>query len=393
MILEKVQVHIRGEMHEFDWRSSNGSPAPKKITTADDTLTADQALKWVKSGVSILWRGDFHNARQLLQALSKRVTRELQRRAPPAKGDSSPQDLGYREQYEDFRQQQKRKAELLGRLLLAVGAGHTIDLRRAPRVDQACEQAFGANAAPYLLSFRELSAVIGAHEWRKKGVQIDLTQAGIKPFKLEPHFGVFSPIRGEYLELIAKTPLPASLAQSSSAFDIGCGTGVVSLILAKRGVRTITATDVSERALQCTRTNVELQGLRDQIQVLKQDLYPADQKASLIVCNPPWLPSSTSGSLDSAVFDPNSQMLKGYLNLLKSHLNPQGEGWLVMSSFAELLGLRAPEQLEQWIAEAGLVVLGKTLTRPVHKKTQDTSDPFYALRSQEVTSLWRLAAA
>ena len=75
---------------------------------------------------------------------------------------------------------------------------------------------------------------------------------------------------------------------------------------------------------------------------------------------------------------------------LVAHLADGGEGWLIISDIAELLGLRSREQLLKWIAEAGLKVIGRLNTRPKHPKAQDASDPLHAARAAEVTSLWRL---
>ena len=84
-------------------------------------------------------------------------------------------------------------------------------------------------------------------------------------------------------------------------------------------------------------------------------------------------------------------MLRGYLDKLAAHLDTRGEGWLILSDFAEHLGLRAREELLSWIEAGGLRVVGRIDTRPKHGKATDTSDPLHAARSAEVTSLWRLA--
>ena len=86
-------------------------------------------------------------------------------------------------------------------------------------------------------------------------------------------------------------------------------------------------------------------------------------------------------------------MLKGYLNGLKAHLSDTGEGWLILSDFAEHLGLRTREELQGWIAAAGLKVIDKIDTKATHQKTLDASDPLHAARKAEVTSLWRLGKA
>ncbi|MBY0412439.1 MAG: methyltransferase, partial [Burkholderiaceae bacterium] len=78
---------------------------------------------------------------------------------------------------------------------------------------------------------------------------------------------------------------------------------------------------------------------------------------------------------------------------LAEHLEPRGEGWLILSDLAEHLGLRPREQLLGWIADAGLVVLDRKDVKPSHAKAADETDPLHAARAAEVTSLWRLAAA
>lgn len=411
--LEIIPIEINGERCLFEWRSENGSKLPEQIIQVDDTLSADQAFKLASSGCSLLWRGDFQNARQLLQAMSRRFEKNKAHRQLKAKkllspkpakkitenAKLSPQTVlnsdtyacaGIKEEYEEFRLSQKAKAEILGRLLISVQSNHVINLRRAPNLMNACGQAYGENVAPYIVSLRELMGVVSAFEWRKKGVQIDLSKRGVTPFKIHPHFGVFSPVRGEYLDLLAHAPLPQALALNSTAFDIGTGTGVLSIILAKRGVDQIIATDQSDRAVICAKSNVSDLGLENKVTVVNADLFPKGKKASLIVCNPPWLPSSTSTSVDSAVFDPNSLMLLGFLKGLASHLLPRAQGWLIMSNFAELLGLRAQGELLDWIAQAGLEVLDRQDIKPLHRKTNDPLDPFHAARSRELTSLWRL---
>jgi methylase of polypeptide subunit release factors len=121
----------------------------------------------------------------------------------------------------------------------------------------ACAEAWGpADGEPSLVSLRELLGLVGAHEWRAKGVEIPVLGA-----RIHPHYGVFSPVRGEYLELVAKAPLPSN----ELAFDIGTGTGVIAAVLAKRGVKRVVATDVDERALACARENVRRLGVDGQV--------------------------------------------------------------------------------------------------------------------------------
>jgi len=195
-------------------------------------------------------------------------------------------------------------------------------------------------------------------------------------------------VRGEYLDLVAKEALPSD----KLAFDIGTGTGVLAALLAQRGVRRVVATDQDPRALQCARDNLTRLGLANQVEVVEADLFPAG-RAPLVVCNPPWVPARPSSPVEHAVFDPESRMLRGFLAGLAEHLEPAGQGWLLLSDFAEHLGLRTREELLGWIEDAGLKVLGRSDIRPRHPKASDPDDPLHQARKAEVTSLWRLAAS
>ena len=356
------------------WRSENGAAAPKNLLIGKDTLKADTALQYMRAGNAILWRGDFHNARQLLQALGRRTQIK-----PTDKTGLSPA-----QRFHQLRMMQAQRVRLLGLLLIELDAGHQIGLRRAPDLSEACAAAYGATTAPYLVSLRELLGVSGAWEWRRKGVAIP-TLAGQR---IHAHYGVFSPLRGEYVDLVAQAPLPAT----TLAFDIGTGTGVLAAVLAQRGMQRVVATDQDERALACARENLQRLGFTRQVEAVRADLFP-DGRAPLVVCNPPWLPGRPSSALEYAIYDPDGRMLAGFLQGLGEHLEPGGEGWLIMSDLAEHLQLRSRQQLLDAIQAAGLRILGRLDTRPVHARASDQTDPLHMARSAEVTSLWRLTHA
>ena len=270
-------------------------------------------------------------------------------------------------------------------MLLPFAADHGIHLPRAPDVRQACLEVYGPGDMPYVASLRELLGLIGAHEWRRKGIEIPALGD-----RIHPHYGVFSPVRGEYVGLVAEAPLPPSPQPLALAFDIGTGTGVLAAVLARRGVGRIVATDQDPRALACARENLARLGLAGQVEVVQADLFPAG-RAPLVVCNPPWIPARPSSPIEHAIYDPGSRMLRGFLSGLAAHLEPGGEGWLVLSDFAEHLGLRTRAELLAAIAAAGLKVVDRMEVRPHHPRASDAADPLHAARVAELTSLWRLA--
>ncbi len=365
-----------GSSHSARWQSEAEVVAPKRVLIADDSINADTAYRLACEGTAILWRGDFHNARQLLQAMARRCDqKKLSKKNKP---ETASIDL--KQAFNLHRVAQAQRARVLGMLLIEVGENYKISLKRAPDFSQACLEAYGEFTSPFVVSIRELQGLVGAHEWRKKGVPIEAIGANI-----HPHYGVFSPIRGEYLALLAKAPLPSI----ELAFDIGTGTGVISVLMAKRGVKKIVATDQDPRAINCAQENITRLGLQKQITLTQTNMFP-EGKAPLIVCNPPWLPAKPSSPIEYAVYDPESKMLFAFLNGLKAHLTDDGEGWLIMSDFAEHLGLRAKDELRNAIEQAGLDVEEKIDIKPKHSKVSDEADKLHIARKAETTSLWRL---
>jgi hypothetical protein len=96
--------------------------------------------------------------------------------------------------------------------------------------------------------------------------------------------------------------------------------------------------------------------------------------------------------MEAGIYDPESRMLRGFLSALPRHLEPAGEGWLILSDLAEHLGLRTRAQLLSEFATAGVRVVDRIDVSPRHPRAADKNDPLHAARAAETTSLWRLAA-
>ncbi|RKT82386.1 Methylase of polypeptide chain release factors [Saccharopolyspora antimicrobica] len=351
------------------WLSANGAEPPARFVDADDRMSAKRACELVCRGTGLLWRGDFHQARQLLAALSRRLRRSPQRPSSVA------------EAFVHHRREQSRRARALSLVLVRIEPGHVLALRRAPDIGAACQDVYGAVDEPYVVPLRELLGVISAREWRQKGVSVPALGA-----RIHPHYGVFAPTRNEYVDLVADAPLPPV----GTAFDIGTGTGVLAAVLARRGVPRVVGTDSSARAIRCAEDNARRLGLTGQFEAVRTDLFPPG-RAQLVVCNPPWIPAEPHSALDHAVYDPGSRMLLGFLDGLADHLQPGGEGWLILSDLAERLGLRTRSDLLNAVRGAGLRVLARSDTGARHPKAAASGDPFHAARASEIISLWRLA--
>src|ERR1700693_1577509 len=74
-----------GETRSARLRSERGVPPPKRVVIANDIMTADSAYRLTCDGAVLMWRCVFQNARQLRQAMARRVDREPRKpHSPPA---------------------------------------------------------------------------------------------------------------------------------------------------------------------------------------------------------------------------------------------------------------------------------------------------------------------
>lgn len=360
--------------NKIEWRNQSTQKPPQNAVYLREA-GADTVLKAAYGHTATVWTGDFHQAKQVLAAMKKRVRKPAESRQTPADVQTA---------FHTHRMRQAQRSRILNMLAVEIGAGFTLDIPRAPDIRAALSDVFGhENEHAFLLPLNQLLGFIGAYEWHKKGIWLKALDSTI-----HVPFGVFSPLRGEYLDLIAAAPLNQDF---QTAFDIGTGSGVIAALLAKRGVAHITATDTNPQAVVCAMNNIRKLGYDKQVGIQAANLFP-EGRADLIVCNPPWLPAKPTSAIETALYDPGHGMLKAFLDGVGGHLNEGGEAWLIMSDLAEHLHLRQPDDLHKWFQTASLEIVDVSAAKPQHGKATRPDDPLAFARSQETTFLYRLKA-
>jgi SAM-dependent methyltransferase len=350
----------------FVYRSEGAGPAPERLSPVDDRLRADEALKRVRKGEVLLYQGDFRNAKQLLSAMGRRLGGGAKATTP-------------KQAFLAQRRLKEEEQRTLGHLVVELDQGYRLLLRSAPEVARACEWAWGPAPARTVTPLKTLLGVLGAEQWRLKGLAVPgLTGT------LEPRYGVYTPTRHEYVPLLAEVD-----ARGKTVFDVGTGSGVLAFVLLQQGAAQATGTDVEPAAVACARANAERLGLGGRFSAVEADGFP-EGKADLVVCNPPWIPHPPRTRLDRAVYDEGGAFLGRFLDGLAAHLAAGGRGLLLLSNLPELLGLREAGWLPARIREAGLEVERQASTAPTHGRARDREDPLFEARSKEVTTLYVL---
>lgn len=161
---------------------------------------------------------------------------------------------------------------------------------------------------------------------RHDGVAIDsFSDVGIPILNVKRHvyrtdLGIVSP---RFVRYLANNP---ALYKGRIACDMGCGNGILSLIMALGGARKVVAMDINPHAVACTYENVLAYKLERKITVLQSNLFSSvsiSEKTvfDAIVFDRPFLTGipTLSDPLSYAIFSP-MDLFTNFLTQLRSYV-------------------------------------------------------------------------
>ena len=136
-----------------------------------------------------------------------------------------------------------------------------------------------------------------------------------------------------------------SLVKDKTVFEIGTGTGLLSLCALENGAAKVVATDVNPAAVTNARHNARLMNFGDRFEAR---LVPLDDHAAfsvvgdnetfdVILSNPPWVDRRPSTIEEFALYDENFHLLRTLLEGVRKHLNPGGR---VLLAYGSVSGIR-----------------------------------------------------
>lgn len=109
--------------------------------------------------------------------------------------------------------------------------------------------------------------------------------------------------------------------------DIGCGSGIESIVAILLGAKHVDAADISSRAIECAQHNVMLNGLQGKITVFESDLFSRfpNKTYDCIIANLPIVNFKTTKSLlNDALYDEDFVIHKRFFIEAKQHLSTNG---------------------------------------------------------------------
>lgn len=132
------------------------------------------------------------------------------------------------------------------------------------------------------------------------------------------------------------------------ALDVGCGSGILAMAIARLAQIPVTAVDIDEEAVRVTRENIRINGVRRQVRVARSDGFHSDviaksEKYDLIVAN------ILAGPLCKMAPDFRRHLAAGGRLILSGLLNDQ-ETRVIAACRMQRLALRRRWRSDGWSA-------------------------------------------
>ncbi|HZS93493.1 MAG TPA: HemK2/MTQ2 family protein methyltransferase [Chloroflexota bacterium] len=144
---------------------------------------------------------------------------------------------------------------------------------------------------------------------------------------------VFNPTLFHTGDMLARYAASMSPALPRLVLDIGCGSGIAAVYVARAG-GTVVATDINPEAVRCARINALLNHVEDRVDVRLGDLFApvARERFELILFNPPYFDGKPTERWELAWRAEG--VIPRFLAQLPDYLLPGGRALLVLSTVA-----------------------------------------------------------
>jgi len=214
--------------------------------------------------------------------------------------------------------------------------------------------------ATYLIPVRRLQRILTDMVRAREGLRLSCLDASIT---IVPH--VYVP---------ADESVPAMfleyrpLVSGRRILDMGTGTGVLALLAAQLGAKSVVATDSNRKAVANAHLNVERFGLGDRIEVRgPADLFDSapGEVFDTILFNAPWICGQPETLYDTARFDPQYRVIDAFIRAARDHLASGGTILLQYADTSQRTGESSIDHLNSVIAQAGLRVASQRSLRRI----------------------------
>lgn len=165
---------------------------------------------------------------------------------------------------------------------------------------------------------KSVADVIELH--RKQKFPMEVIHMGHK-FIILP--GVFSPFIAPSGHVGLLFPSLPNKFNGKRVLEIGCGSGVISCLMALSGAKQVVGVDINPQAIENAKQNAKILGVDSKINFRQGNLFePVGQKENfdIIFADLPFTSGNPEDMLEAAFFDPDLKSIQSYIQQLPQWL-------------------------------------------------------------------------
>ena len=282
--------------------------------------------------------------------------------------------------FKEERKKRKSFRDLSHQIIIEVHH-HRLKVKKAPQIGWL--KILYPETDYFALSMPDIQGMNSSWQWYQKGLNIPYQN-----LKIHPWYGVYFPTRFEHLDLFDKW-LNSYADCKEFAYDIGAGSGVLSLLLEKHHFKNIIATDLNENAIIGLEEEIK-RNKSEYIHPVQGDLFAEHEElADLIVFNPPWLEAKGKAeNLDSAIYYPADLFERFFVEASK-RLKKEGVLLIIFSNLAQITEHQTHHPIEEELNTSQRFQKVELLKKPVSLGSTKTRRDLKRREKEEV-ELWVL---
>jgi len=125
------------------------------------------------------------------------------------------------------------------------------------------------------------------------------------------------------------------ISKGENFLEVGCGTGVVSISVAKRSAHGV-GVDINEKAVKNSKKNAAVQGVTN-VEFMVSDVFEKiEGRFDVIICNPPYTKHEVRDDIDRMFWDPEDEMKQKFFREVGRYLKPEGRIYFGWADFADV---------------------------------------------------------
>jgi len=148
----------------------------------------------------------------------------------------------------------------------------------------------------------------------------------------------------------------ADLIKDKTVIDIGTGTGILAILAAQMGAKSVTACDININAVECAKNNISISGFNN-IKVIHSDLFSEiKSRYDAIIFNAPWVMGTPKNLYELAIYDDNYALINRFMEQAPDYLNMGGVILLQYSDISQKNGDGSLDNLYNILEKNGLYI-------------------------------------